>query len=145
MRTLRLIPILLLGATVLALAESSREQAAAIDALNHADHFCFGGAGFAGAMSEGERNFRVLFTGKQPGEAFLTVFQKGNIQAKMYALVAMRTLDRPAYEKLLAQHGKSLARQEVATMAGCIVMNLPGQSVLDEIAKGRYDSYLQPD
>jgi hypothetical protein len=102
--------------------------------------FAFGGIGYAGTTSEGEILFRRIYTSESAEKQFRDLLKDGNIQAKCYALVALRKLDPKFYKTQIDQFKKS--KKSVSTIGGCMIMVLPMCSVSVNIDNGTYDSYL---
>lgn len=138
-RTGAFLAALLLPLTALSEAPSVE----AVHRLEKTTVFVFGGVGYAGAKSEGESDFRIVFS--QPLVVALPQFEElyaaGNPQGRSYALVALRKL---APERF-AQIAKSLqgSLEGVRTMSGCIVNDQTVSKVADEIAEGRYDPWVK--
>jgi hypothetical protein len=107
--------------------------------LIHARLFAFGGIGFAGATSEGEKAFRVVMA--EPHDAALQameeVFAKGGAVAKSYALVAIRALE-PARFDALYQTVKH-SQEKVPTMQGCIGRDVTLEDMTRDIRSGAYN------
>jgi hypothetical protein len=106
--------------------------------------FAFGGVGYAGVTSEGEKDFRQILTlpPEQATDAFEKLYAEGNSQAKSYALAGLRKLDRARFEELRASLESSTAR--VQTMRGCIISDEPLREVAEDLAAGKYDSWMGP-
>jgi len=102
--------------------------------------FAFGGIGYAGTTSEGEILFKEIYTSDSAEKQFRDLLKTGNIQAKCYALVALRNLNPKFYKSQIDQFKKS--KKSVSTIGGCMIMVLPMYSVSANIDKGDYDTYL---
>jgi hypothetical protein len=105
--------------------------------------FAFGGVGFAGRISDGEKDFKVIVA--LPPAAALDTFERlyavGNSEAKSYALVGIRRLDLKRFDEL-----KKLAddsQETVLTMRGCILERRALKDVALEIERGNYDSWAR--
>ncbi|RKX34319.1 MAG: hypothetical protein DRP64_20185 [Verrucomicrobia bacterium] len=110
------------------------------------ERFAFGGTGFAGSISQGELDFRVLLKNKKSSERFRGLYDHGNIQAKCYALVAFSQLDKALLDELSEELSK--IGGEVTTMEGCIVAATPVPDEVERIGNGAYsiffgDEYLK--
>jgi hypothetical protein len=102
--------------------------------LAHVDHFAFGGVGFAGTTSQGEKDYLVLRARPAARADFERLFAVGNIQAKCYALVALRELEPHKFGELSMVLRKSKA--EVRIMSGCIVSQQALSSVIARVEAG---------
>ena len=131
--------LLLLFARV-ALAQDA--VSASVKSISKTGVFAFGGVGFAGVTSQGEKDFRVIFD--QPPDAalqsFESIYASGNPEAKSYALAAIHKLDERRFTELLA----SLKNPEerVLTMRGCIMERHTMSEVAKEIQAGQFDSWI---
>ncbi len=56
-----------------------------LEALLKVPQFAFGGVGFSGLTSEGEKDYNEILTWPSAETDFQKVFQLGNAQAKCYA------------------------------------------------------------
>ena len=104
--------------------------------------FAFGGIGFAGKTSEGEKAFRVVM--EKPRDEALpameAIFANGSVAAKSYALVGIRKLAPQRFETLYQSVAHS--QEKVPTMSGCIARTMTLQEVANEIRSGAYDRNL---
>lgn len=103
--------------------------------------FAFGGVGFAGVTSEGEKAYRAIADGTNALALFSAILTNGNAPAKLYALCGLRQLSPRTFDT----HAKSLltANPQVETMSGCLVMNEFSTNVVARIASGSYDVHFQ--
>ena len=107
----------------------------------HTNAFAFGGTGRAGVISQGEKDFRIILS--QPASVavadFERIYTSGNSEAKSYALVGIRRLDRARFEELV----KSIkgSKEVVTTMEGCIIEDRLLFKVARDINSGRYDPW----
>jgi hypothetical protein len=101
--------------------------------------FAFGGISYAGKISDGEKDFRILFS--QPHDvalkAFESLYANGNPQARSYALAAIHLLAPDRFLDLKRSLNGSTVK--VITESGCIIEERLLQSIAEEIAKGDYD------
>jgi hypothetical protein len=104
------------------------------------DAFAFGGIGIVGTISPGEAAFREILAGPHPTADFRTLLEKGNAPARCYALVALHVLDPATFHAAAARFERS--DTPVQTIGGCIISTLPFRSVLANISKGDYDSFV---
>ncbi len=112
-------------------------EAQAIETLTKVENF-----GFGPAKGQRERAsdtaFQALLTNPKAKETFTTLFEKGNTPAKLYALCALHSVDKGAFEKL----SKSIKLDEkVFTQFGCVVDELKASEILKNISNGDYESY----
>jgi len=102
--------------------------------------FAFGGVGFAGTTSEGERAFHAIAASTNALELFTTVLAQGNAQSRLYALCGIRRL-APEKFNVLAKP-IVVANPKVSTMAGCVGRDDRASNVVAHIAGGLYDFYI---
>ena len=112
----------------------------AFSRLINVGKFAFGGVGYSGAISQGEKDFLVIFESTSPVPTLINLYESGNIQAKCYALVGLQTVDPHTFRKLLRKMKNET--DEVTIMRGCIVNHEPVSQVIIEIEKGVYSTYL---
>ena len=98
--------------------------------------FAFGGVGFAGVTSQGEKDYRVILSGSSALAEFETLFATGNPQAKAYALVGILALDVRRYEQLSAPLRQ--ASLKVTIQHGCVISYVPFSAILKGIDAGGY-------
>jgi len=112
---------------------------AAAERLTTIELFAFGGIGFAGKTSEGEKAFSVVM--EKPLEQALptmeAIFANGTAAAKSYALVGICKLAPERFETLYKSVAHS--QEKVPTMSGCIARTKTLQEVSNEIRSGAYD------
>jgi|HubBroStandDraft_6_1064221.scaffolds.fasta_scaffold167343_2 hypothetical protein len=102
--------------------------------IAYVDHFAFGGVGFAGVTSPGEKDYRLILARPSAFADFEKLFAVGNIQAKCYALVAIRDLDHRKFAVLASQLRNS--KDQVRVMSGCIVSQQALSSVIARVESG---------
>lgn len=111
---------------------------AAVNRLSTVERFAFGGVGFAGVISKGETDFRLVLA--QPKPIALSTFERlyavGNPQGKSYALAGLKKLAPQRFTELVAALGKST--EEVEVMRGCIVSHEPLPDVAKQIGQGEF-------
>jgi len=109
----------------------------AYDRLIAVKQFAFGGVGFAGTTSEGEKAFRTILASPNALRLFRLALSKGSTEAKLYALSGFRQLDQRSFDT----ESKALveANPEATTMSGCIVRHEQAAAVVKRIADGMYD------
>ena len=101
------------------------------------DQFSFGGVGFAGVMSQGETDFKLILARPSASADFERVFARGNLQAKAYALVAMHSLDLKKFKTL--SDLVRLSNEKVTIMQGCILSKKGMGLVVNAIESGAYN------
>ena len=110
----------------------------AVNRLSTVERFAFGGVGFAGVTSKGEKDFKFVLT--QPKTTALNAFERlyaiGNPQGKSYALSGLKKLAPERFAELVATLAKSA--EEVDVMRGCIVSHEPLPDVAKQIANGKF-------
>ena len=134
---------MLSGADVDTAAQTEKPSPAAVqEAYEHllaVKEFAFGGVGIAGTTSAGEKAYRTVFASTNALALFQSALAKGSNEAKLYALAAIRHLDKKSFDAgakaLLA------ANPEVRTMSGCIVNHEQAEAVVKRIASGFYDHW----
>ena len=110
-----------------------------LDRLAKVDRFAFGGTGYAGIISQGEKDYKIILGRPSAKTDFETLIALGNPQAKSYALVGLRELDHRRFE----QASKSLrdSTEDVATQNGCIVSHETLGVILKRIDADYYSVY----
>jgi hypothetical protein len=98
--------------------------------------FAFGGTGYAGEISLGEKDFRVVLSNPSASNHFEKLYVSGNPQAKCYALVGIRILNAERFKRLSSE--LLTDKTEVITQDGCEVFHETMSSVVKRIAEGRY-------
>lgn len=108
----------------------------AISQLATQDVFAFGRIGYAGVTSPGEVAFMQILQGQSAVADFEAVFRQGNAQGKAYALVGLRHIAAPVFDKLLAEFRSE--NPSVESMSGCFGFSEPATKIIDHIMAGRY-------
>jgi hypothetical protein len=116
---------------------------AAIERLSRVDVFAFGGVGFGGVTSQGEIDFRFVFSlpSAVASNAFEKLYVTGNPQGKAYALFGIRKINPSRFKEILASASKSA--EYVAVMRGCIVTNETLPDVVKQIDNGKFDLFFE--
>jgi hypothetical protein len=99
--------------------------------------FAFGGVGFAGTISQGEKAFRTLAADPDAVRLFRGILTHGSLAGRLYALCGIRQLapnDFPA----LAKHAPS---GTVMRMTGCLAMEEKVSNLIAAIARGEFDVF----
>lgn len=124
--------LLLLAAT----AQAGVAADSTIERLAKVDRFAFGGIGYAGTTSQGEKDYKLVLARSSAMADFERLLSIGNPQAKSYALVAIRALDPHRYKELSRSFRDS--KEEVVTQRGCIELHESLATVLKHIEAGEY-------
>ena len=117
----------------------SQDTDPAFSRLVHVDRFAFGGIGYAGVISQGEKDYKNILARPSALEQFERVLSAGNPQGKSYALVGIRKLSPARFEEL----SRSLrgSKEMVTTEHGCIELHETVRAVVEQIQKGQYSNY----
>jgi|HubBroStandDraft_2_1064218.scaffolds.fasta_scaffold90501_2 hypothetical protein len=128
-----IITALLLAA---AAAQSGGSSDSTFERLAKVDRFAFGGIGYAGVISQGEKDYKVIFSRPSAMADFERLLLVGNSQAKGYALVGIRALGPSRFKEL--SHSMRDSKEGLLTEKGCIVSHEPLGVVLNRIEAGEY-------
>jgi hypothetical protein len=109
---------------------------ATFERLAKVSTFAFGGVGFAGTISEGEKDYDAIRARATALADFERLYETGNTMAKAYALVGIHELDAKGF-KVLADAERGSA-EKIDTMQGCIVSHETFGDVVKQIEAGRY-------
>ncbi len=112
-------------------------EAQAIEVLMKIETFGFGGAKGENIRTS-DTAFQTLLSSPNAKEQFTTLFEKGNTPARLYALCALHSLDKVAFEKL-SQSFK--LDEKIFTQFGCVVDELKASEILKNISNGDYERY----
>ena len=122
-------------AAILLFAVPLTAEDTVLDRLSKVEQFAFGPTGYAGVISEGEKDYKAVLASSTALPDFEKLLSEGNIQAKCYALVGIHKLNAARFKELV----RSLdSKQTVSTMEGCIIFRVPFTHVLKQIAAGKY-------
>jgi len=124
----------------LGIARAEEPFDSTFDRLARVGWFGFGPTGIAGVISQGERDYYFIFSRSSAQEDFERLYQVGNLQAKCYALVALRMLS-PGKYKQLSQTLRT-GKDKVITVSGCFISHEAVADVIKQIDEGKY--LLQP-
>jgi hypothetical protein len=120
------------------------DTSSALAELEKVEALSFGGIGVAGTRSPGDKLFRELAAAPEKTALFHTLWEKGNNQAKCYALIGLYWVRDPDADRLAEQ--LVLSRASVATIRGCIVgTHEQVATFVDFIKSGDYLKYYFPD
>ena len=133
----RWIPVILISAL---LAQAQTPQQEPIQRITHTKVFAFGGIGFAGQISEGENDFDFILKLPTAITIFETIYATGTPEAKSYALVGIRQVNKQRFNELFRSLRGS--QEQVETEKGCIVERRSLADVVKEINSGRFDPWL---
>lgn len=105
--------------------------------------FAFGGVGYAGVTSQGEKDFHLLMMQQKPAalESFEKLYATGDGAAKAYALAGIRELDRSEFDQLLISLPHS--NEKISTMSGCLLEQELLTDVVARIKAGDYDLWIR--
>lgn len=109
---------------------------AAAARLAKAHIFAIGGVGFAGVTSEEEKDFRLILADHQAEKVFGGLYQRGNNQAKAYALLGLYLLGSDRYRDIYIS--LSTSNEELHLMQGCILSNEKLNVVAKRIDVGEF-------
>jgi len=121
----------------------ARKSDPIIARMTHVSTFAFGGVGFALAISDGEKDYRVILSRSSADTEFETIFVLGNAEAKCYALVGLRQTNSKRFEVLAASLESS--RILVRVMRGCVEFGCPMPEITERIRSGLYLGRLTHD
>jgi hypothetical protein len=125
---------------VVLLSAASAQPSEPIDStferLAKVDRFAFGGIGYAGITSQGEKDYKVVLTRASALADFEKLLSVGNPQAKSYALFGIRVLNPDRFKELSRDLDES--KLEVITQSGCLEYKEPLGTVLEHIEAGEY-------
>jgi hypothetical protein len=117
-------------------AQPSETVDSTFERLARVDRFAFGGIGYAGVTSQGEKNYKLILARPSALADFEKLLSVGNPQAKSYALFGIRALNPGRFKELSLNLRES--KIEVVTQRGCIEYKEPLGTVLKHIEAGEY-------
>ena len=117
------ITMLLLLCGTLAAAEDPTD--AAVKRLSRVGLYALGGVGFAGKVTQGTLDYRMLLEQPKPmaEAAFEKLYASGNPQARAFALTGMKKVNPARFKEMLVSAEDSTER--VNTGRGCILSREP--------------------
>jgi hypothetical protein len=118
------------------IAQAGESLDSTFNRLAKVDRFAFGPTGYAGVISQGEKDYKSVLSRSSAREDFEKLYLVGNPQAKCYALVGIRKLNPSRFKELSDSLRRS--RDDVVTESGCIVDHETFAAVLKRIEAGRY-------
>ena len=113
----------------------------AYERLMKTDVFVFGGVGFAGTTSEGEKGFHVVLASTNALEVLKKVLKNGTREAQMYALCGLRKLAPKDFQAEAERIGAE--KVTVKLMTGCLMSEEPVSKVMERIRSGAYDDSVK--
>jgi len=119
-----------------ATSQSGGPSDSTFERLAKVERFAFGGIGYAGVISQGEKDYKVILSRPSAMMDFERLLSVGNPQAKGYALVGIRALDLSRFKEL--SHSLRDSKEELSTERGCIVSHESLRTVLNPIEAGEY-------
>ena len=117
-------------------AQAGEPRDPTFERLAKVEVFAFGGIGYAGVISQGEKDYEAIFSRQSAAADFERLYATGNLQAKAYSLVGLRLLKPDKYRELSTLLRDS--QTEVQTMHGCISGHEFARVVVEQIEAGRY-------
>ena len=102
--------------------------------------FAFGGVGFAGSQSPGEKDYHAIMSRPNSLEILERLLGSATPEAKSYALVGIYKLNRARFEVLAT----TLQPSKVAVHMGrgCILSQTTLGAIVQSIEAGTYKQYL---
>jgi hypothetical protein len=130
--------LLILAAVLLgtAASQSGGPSDSTFERLAKVERFAFGGIGYAGVISQGEKDYRAILSRPSAMVDFERLLSVGSPQAKGYALVGIRALDLDRFKEL--SHSLHDSKEGLLTERGCIVSHESLRTVLNRIEAGEY-------
>ena len=125
----------------MAIAQVAEPVDSVFDRLSKVEIFAFGPTGYAGAISQGEKDYKMILSRPSAIADFERFFSAGNPQAKSYALVGIRAI-KPNRFKELSSSLRDSKEENVTTQSGCIVSHKSLGTVLKHIDAGDYSARM---
>src|ERR1700730_10598275 len=104
--------------------------------------FAFCPTGYAGIISQGEKDYKLILSRPSAMADFERLFSAGNPQAKSYALLGIRAANPNRFKELSSSLRDS--KEDVTTQSGCIVFQESLGDVLKHIERGDYSAGRSP-
>lgn len=140
MRISRAINYLAISFLVVGLGSAFADDSvdAAVERLSQVGTFAIGGIGFAGVISKGEIDFRLVLAQPEPTalNTFEQLFATDNPQAKAYALFGIKLLNPSRFRELMALTATS--KEQVSVMSGCVGFRKPLRVLAKQIEQGAF-------
>ena len=111
---------------------------AAVKRLSTVDRFAFGHVGYAGVISKGETDFKLVVSKPKPTAltAFENLYLNGTLAGRAYAFAGLKKLNQARFKEVLASLRP--ANEELEVMRGCIVAHETLLQVAKEIDQGEF-------
>lgn len=129
--------VFLACASAASIAQSTENLDLTIRRIAKVEVFAFGGVGFAGVISPGEKDYQLILSRPSAEADFEKLLVIGNPQAQCYALVGLRQLNPEKFFKALAASQRS-SQAEVSTMHGCLMWHETMTAIVERIQAGGY-------
>jgi hypothetical protein len=117
------------------IAQAGQSIDSVFDRLAKVDQFAFGPTGYAGVISQGEKDYKSILSRSSAMEDFEKLYTVGNPQARCYALVGIRKLNPSRFREISDSLRSS--RDKVVTQRGCIVYHESFAAILKRIEAGQ--------
>src|SRR6202011_4288715 len=126
----------------IAIAQAAESVDPTFKRLAKGDVFAFGPTGYAGVISQGEKDYKLILSRPSAMADFERLFSAGNPQAKSYALLGIRAANPNRFRELSRSLRES--KEDVTTQSGCIVSHESLGTVLKHIDAGDYSAGKSP-
>lgn len=112
--------------------------------LTRAPSFCMGCEAATGEIISGDEAFGIVLRRKTAAADLQHVFEHGNVEGQLYALVGLREIDRRRFEKDLARfHAGSGSVTVVLTRNPRSVLHRSTAEIVRNIRAGSYSSMVR--
>jgi hypothetical protein len=118
------------------IAQAGEPADAVLERLAKVEQFAFGPTGYAGVISRGEKDYRLILSRPSALADLERLYSVGNMQAKSYALLGIRRLNPRRFKELSSAIRDS--KDEVITQSGCIVSHESFGVIVGRIEGGKY-------
>jgi hypothetical protein len=130
--------VLSISLLVVAIAQAGDSVDPVLTQLDQVDIFAFGRVGYAGVISQGEKDYRMILSRPSALADFEKVFALGTLQGKSYALTGIWKLSVSRFRELSQPlRGSS---ETVVTESGCIIHHERISTILKRIETGAYSN-----
>jgi hypothetical protein len=113
-----------------------------VQRLIKVERFAFGPVGFDQTISDGEKAFGAIVQKAEAVRYVLQVFDHGTVEARCYALVALREYSPQLFSDSVDIF-LNTAPAAIAVQEGTIVSPVTPQKVLENIRRGLYHKYFE--
>jgi hypothetical protein len=121
-------------------AQSLKPTGEAVGGLTKVSWFGFGGMGFVGVPTQGEKDYEAVLRGPSPEADFEKVFTTGTPAAKAYALAGLYNVN-PKRFAIVAGSWRS-SNYQVQIFTGCVLRRVAARDVVAQIDVGGYQPSL---